>query len=164
MARFPIGKSGMVIRLTTKIYSFFLFTPQTPPEHFIIIHSKLFLPPRQKEVMLLVVFLCLSLVSQSVCGQHYSKCYEWIGMKFYEGVLSSTMKNWLNFGGELGLLRWENEQNNTIIAVGWPDRDAGNDPEPLGLAFHHQGSNFYSGQYGSNDLLQPRRSALCKCF
>ena len=22
-----------------------------------------------------------------VCGQYYSKSYEWIGMKFYEGVL-----------------------------------------------------------------------------
>ena len=27
-----------------------------------------------------------------VCGQHYSKRYEWIGMKFYGGVLGSTMK------------------------------------------------------------------------
>ena len=34
------------------------------------------------------LFVCLS-----VCGQHYSKSYEWIGMKFYGGVLSSTMKN-----------------------------------------------------------------------
>ena len=30
----------------------------------------------------------------------------------------------------------------TIIALSWPDRGAGNDPEPLGLAFHHQGSTF----------------------
>ena len=28
-----------------------------------------------------------------VCGQHYSKSYERIGMKFYAGVLGSTMKN-----------------------------------------------------------------------
>ena len=28
-----------------------------------------------------------------VCGQHYSKSYEWIGMKFYGGVLGSMMKN-----------------------------------------------------------------------
>ena len=27
---------------------------------------------------------------------------------------------------------------NTIIAVSQPDHGAGNDPKPLGLAFHHQ--------------------------
>ena len=26
-----------------------------------------------------------------VCGQHYSKSYEWIGVKFYGEVLDSTM-------------------------------------------------------------------------
>ena len=31
-------------------------------------------------------------LSVSVCGQHYSKSYERIGMKFYGGVLGSTMK------------------------------------------------------------------------
>ena len=31
-----------------------------------------------KEVMFLVAFVCLF-----VCGQHYSKSYERIGMKFY---------------------------------------------------------------------------------
>ena len=36
-----------------------------------------------------------------VCRQHYSKSEEWIGMKFYGGVLGSTMNNWLNFGGDL---------------------------------------------------------------
>ena len=35
----------------------------------------------------------VALVSLSVCGQHYSKSYEQIGMKFYGGVLDSTMKN-----------------------------------------------------------------------
>ena len=45
-----------------------------------------------KEGMFLVVLVCLS-VCLFVCGQHYSKSYEWIGMKFYEGVLGSTMKN-----------------------------------------------------------------------
>ena len=40
-----------------------------------------------------------------VCGHHYSKRYERIGMKFYGGVLGSTMKNWLDFGGDLGILR-----------------------------------------------------------
>ena len=33
------------------------------------------------------------LVCLSVCGQHYSKSYERIGMKFYGGVLGSTVKN-----------------------------------------------------------------------
>ena len=50
-------------------------------------------------------------------------------MKFYGGVLGSTMKNWLNFGGDLGILRWVYEQKNTIIVVAYPDRGAGNDPK-----------------------------------
>ena len=29
-------------------------------------------------------------------------------MKFYGGVLGSTMKKWLNFGGDRGALRWVN--------------------------------------------------------
>ena len=41
-----------------------------------------------KEVMFLVALVCLF-----VCGQHYSKSNKWIGMKFYGGVLGSTMKN-----------------------------------------------------------------------
>ena len=41
-----------------------------------------------KEVMLLVALVCLF-----VCGQHYSKRYERIGMTFYGGVLGSTIKN-----------------------------------------------------------------------
>ena len=76
-----------------------------------------------KKVMFLVAFVCLS-----VCGQHYSQSYEQIGMKFYGGVLGSTMKNWLNFGGDLGILRWLNEQKNTIILVEYPDCGTGNDP------------------------------------
>ena len=39
-----------------------------------------------KEVMFLVALGCLS-VCLSVCGQHYSKRYERIGVKFYGGVL-----------------------------------------------------------------------------
>ena len=39
------------------------------------------LPPGEKEVMVLVAFVCLS-----VCKQHYSKSYEPIAMKFYGGV------------------------------------------------------------------------------
>ena len=50
--------------------------------------------------MFLVALVCLS-----VCGQHYSKRYERIGMTFYGGLLGSTMKNRLNFGGDLGILR-----------------------------------------------------------
>ena len=34
--------------------------------------------------------VCLSVC---LCGQHYSKSYERIGMKFYGGVLGNTMKN-----------------------------------------------------------------------
>ena len=62
-----------------------------------------------KEVMFLVALVSLS-VCLFVCGQHYSKSCERIGMKFYRRVLSSTMKNWLNFGGDLGIVRWVNEQ------------------------------------------------------
>ena len=50
-------------------------------------------------------------------------------MKFYGGVMGSTMKNWLNFGGDLCILRWVNEQKTTIIVVAYPDRGAGNDPK-----------------------------------
>ena len=48
-------------------------------------------------------------------------------MKFYGEVLGSTMKNWLNFGGDLGILRWVNEQKSTIVVVAYPDHGAGND-------------------------------------
>ena len=57
-------------------------------------------------------------------------------------VLGSIVKNWLNFGGDLGVLKWVKEQKKpTIIAVVYPDHGAGrpNDPEPLALVFHHQG-------------------------
>ena len=54
--------------------------------HFLLITSL------AKEVMFLVALVCL-FVCLSVCGQHYSKSYERIGMKFYGGVLGSTMKN-----------------------------------------------------------------------
>ena len=59
--------------------------------------------------MFLVALVCL-FVCLFVCGLHYSKSYERIGMKFYGGVLGSTMKNCLNFGGDLGILRRVNEQ------------------------------------------------------
>ena len=58
--------------------------------------------------MFLVALVCLSVslsVSLFVCGQHYSKSYKRIGMKLFEGVLGCAMKNRLNFGGHLGILR-----------------------------------------------------------
>ena len=96
-----------------------------------------------------VCALWVLLVCLFVCGQHYSKSYERIGMKFYGRVLSSTKKNWLNFGGDLGIVRWVNEQKNTVIVVAYPDCRAGNDPEPFfffffrgWVVFRNQGSTF----------------------
>ena len=60
-------------------------------------------------------------------------------MKFYGDVLVVQWRT-LNFGGDLGLLRWVNKQK--APAVAWSDRGACNDPEPLGLAFHYKGSAF----------------------
>ena len=56
----------------------------------------LFIISLTKEVMFLAVFgsVCL-FVCLSVCEQHYSKSYERIVMKFYEGAQGGTMKNWL---------------------------------------------------------------------
>ena len=100
-----------------------------------------------KEVMFLVALVSLSVclsVCLFVCGQHYSKSYERIGMKFYGRVLSSTRNNWLNFGGDLGIVRWVNEQKNTVIAVVMIQN-------PFfffflggggGVVFHNQGSTF----------------------
>ena len=101
-----------------------------------------------KEVMFLVALVCL-FVCLFVCEQHYSKSYERIGMKFYGRVLSSTSKNWLNFGGDLGIVRWVNEQKNTVIVVAYPDRGEGNDPEPFFFFFF-----FFFRGVGS--LSQPR--------
>ena len=45
----------------------------------------------------------------SVClfvgGQHYSKSYEQIMMKFYGGILGGTVKNRLKLGGVLHITR-----------------------------------------------------------
>ena len=98
--------------------------------------------------MFLVALVCL-FVCLFVCGQHYSKSYERIGMKFYGQVLSSTRKNWLNFGGDLGIVRWVNEQKYTVIVVAYPDRGEGNDPEPFFFFFF-----FFFRGVGS--LSQPR--------
>ena len=51
------------------------------------------------------LFICLS-----VCKQHYSISYEWIAVKLYDEVQSSTRKNWLDFSGNPEILRWVNEQ------------------------------------------------------
>ena len=40
-----------------------------------------------------------------------------------------------------------------IIVVAYPDRGAGNDSKPLGLAFPTKAQHYYIGKYGSNDLL-----------
>ena len=90
------------------------------------------------------LFVCLF-----VCG-HYSKSYERIGMKFYGRALSSTRKNWLNFGGDLGIARWVNEQKYTVIVVAYPDRGEGNDPEPFFFFF------FFFFFRGVGSLSQPR--------
>ena len=42
--------------------------------------------------MFLTALVCL-FVCLFVYGQHYSKSYKQIGMKFYGGVLGSTVKN-----------------------------------------------------------------------
>ena len=58
--------------------------------------AALFITSLAKEVMFLVALVSLSvclIVCLFVCGQHYSKSYERIGMKFYGRVLSSTRKN-----------------------------------------------------------------------
>ena len=107
-----------------------------------------FITSLAKEVMFLVALVCL-FVCLFVCEQHYSKSYKRIGMKFYGRVLSSTSKNWLNFGGDLGIVRWVNEQKNTVIVVAYPDRGEGNDPEPFFFFFF-----FFFRGVGS--LSQPR--------
>ena len=61
-----------------------------------------------------------------------------------------------------------------IIVVAYSDRGAGTDPNLFFFclfflgggweSFTTKAQHFYSGQYGSNDLPQPRRSALSECF
>ena len=60
------------------------------------------------------------------------KRYEWNAMKFYGEVWGGSMKNWWNFGGDWGLLGWLSKTLNNICP----------DPEPLGVAFHHQCPTF----------------------
>ena len=60
--------------------------------------------------MFSVVCLFVSNITQS---------FEWLAMKFYGGVRGSTRKNWLNFGGNAGLLRWVNKKK-THKSCGMP--------------------------------------------
>ena len=95
-------------------------------------------------------------------------------MTFYGGVQSSTRKNWLNIGGDLGIVRWVNEQKKPPkIVVANPDRGVGNDPElfffffflKLGSLSQPRLNIFTVGNiYESNDLPRPRRSVLSECF
>ena len=55
--------------------------------------------------MFLVALVCLFVCLFTVGEQHYSKCYEQIRMKFYGGILGSTVKNRLKFGGVLHITR-----------------------------------------------------------
>ena len=47
-------------------------------------------------VLVVLVCLLMSSITQS---------YKHIAMKFYEEVRSGAIKNWLNYGSDLGLLR-----------------------------------------------------------
>ena len=118
-----------------------------------------------KEIMFLVALVCL-FVCLFVClsVDNITPKVTPKVMKFYGEVLDSTLKTWLNFGGDLGILRWVNEQKSTITVVAYPDHGASNDPKPLGLAFITKAQHYYFGKYGSNDLPPPRRSALSECF
>ena len=58
----------------------------------ISLYTSVLITSLAKEVMFLVALVCV-FVCLFVCGQHYSKSYERIAMKFYGGVLGSTMKN-----------------------------------------------------------------------
>ena len=55
-----------------------------------------------------MAFVAVSAID--ISSKVYLKSYERFGMKFYGGVLGSTVKNWLNFGADLGIRRWVNEQ------------------------------------------------------
>ena len=69
-----------------------MFTTWIPTDYPYMINNWILtsLPPWQRGYVFgsVGLFVCLS-----VCGQHYSKCSKRIGMKFYGGVLGSTMKN-----------------------------------------------------------------------
>ena len=82
-------------------------------------------------------------------------------MKFYEGVLSSTVKNLLDFDGHLGNLTWVNEQKSTIIVLAYPDRGAGNYPEPLVFVYHHQGPTFLQWAIWGQWSIRLSQGSLC---
>ena len=82
---------------------------------FFIFTVKVLLPLWQEEVMFLVVLVvclpvCLFVCLWAICEQHYSKKL-WMDCNgIWWRVQGGTVKNWLSFGGNLGLLRWANEQ------------------------------------------------------
>ena len=80
-----------------------------------------------KEVMFLVALVCLS-VCLFVClwTTLLKKLWtDWDDI-LWRGPGYSTMKNWLNCGGDLGILRWVNEQKKpTIIVVAYTDCGVG---------------------------------------
>ena len=105
-------------------------------------------PPTRKDITPLVTSLAkggyvFGSVGLSVCLQ--TTLLKTLWMDWDEILWRSPrqyneelIKFWLSFRTS-EVSTWT---KNTIIAVVWPDHDAGNDPEPLGLAFHHQGSTF----------------------
>ena len=130
-----------------QMFTFFIYVIIRAP---IVIQADfiyLFITSLAKEVMFLVALVCL-------WKTVLKKSYKRIGMKFYVWVLGSTMKNWLNCGGDLGILRWVKEQKS--------HHNSGGIPRSLcrywsqffffffflggggggGVVFHHQGSTF----------------------
>ena len=129
------------------------------------------LPSWQKEVMFLVVLVCLfvCLFLSNITQKVMNTTLQW---KVYGEVRSGTRKNWLNFSIDLDLLRWVNDEknhnNNCSMTWSWCS-----DPEALGLALHHQGPTFINAycqvnrnweQYQSHDLPRQRKSALSEYF
>ena len=91
---------------------------------------------KKKQVIISLVKAMFSgSVGLFVCKQHYLECYQQIAMTFYGGVKGGAMKHWWNCGGDLGFIRWVNEQKNIIVVL-CSDRGAGNDPETSALAIY----------------------------
>ena len=99
--------------------------------------------PWQKEVMFLVALVCLSvclvvcLFVDNITQKLWMDWDEilWRGPGWYNEEL---IKFWWWFRSS----KMSKRAKHTIIIVAWPDRCGGNDPESLGLTFHHQGSTF----------------------
>ena len=107
------------------------------------------LPPWQKGVMFLVELVCSSVcLWTTLLKKLWMDCAEilWRGLEWYNEELITFW--WWCWSSKMS--KWEKK---TIIAVAWPDRGAGNDLEPLGIAFYHQGNAMHSR--GIVTLLQP---------